>query len=163
MPDHFLPSQCDACRRACLTPLSRAAQAPCPMCGGRTQITPGELYRAEDAGLFYRIESAVNSGALTESQRLDVTAELNNVVERTRAPELMLTRLVKVLPSLRFLLDASPTEREWLVRGMGMLLAIVSGQLGRSRRSNRLPARESNQGLPKWLELATGWPPADSS
>jgi hypothetical protein len=163
MTDLFLPSQCDACGRAYLTPVEGAAYAPCSLCGGRTQITPGELYRAEDADLFYRIESAVNTGALTESQRIEITAELNNVAERTRAPEPMLTRLIEVLPSLRFLLYNLPTERDRLVRGMGMLLAIVSGQLGRSRRSYRLPSRESNQGLPTWLESATRESPADSS
>lgn len=161
MTNLFLPSQCHACWRACLTPLARAACTPCPKCGGRTQITPGELYRAEDADLFDRIESAVNRGGLTESQRLEVTAELNNVVERTRAPEAMLTRLIEMLPCLRFLLDDSPTARDRLVRGMGMLLAIVSGQLGCSRRSNKLPSRESNQGLPQWLELATRGSSAD--
>jgi hypothetical protein len=163
MTDLLLPSRCNACRRAHLTPLERTAYAPCPLCGGRTQITPGELYRAEDADLFYRIESAVNTGALTESQRLEITAELNNVAERKRAPEPMLARLIEMLPSLRFMLYGLPKERDRLVRGMGMLLAIVSGQLGRSRWSNTLPSRESNQGLPTWLESATREPHADSS
>jgi hypothetical protein len=74
----------------------------------------------------------------------------------------MLTRRIEVLPSLRFLLDSSPPERDRLVHGMGMLLAIVSGQSGRSRRSNKLPSREGDQGLPAWVELATRAPPANS-
>jgi hypothetical protein len=75
----------------------------------------------------------------------------------------MLARLIEVLPSLRIMLYGLPKERDRLVRGMGLLLAIVSGQLGLARRSYRLPSRESNQGLPTWLESAIRESPADSS
>jgi hypothetical protein len=126
------------------------------------QVTPGELYRAGDRSLFDRIEAAVNEEGVTDSQRLQITAELSDIAERTRAPELMLTRLSEVLPSLHFLLSDSDAKHDRLVRGLGMLLAIVSGQAGRSRRSNELPRREIGQCLPAWLESATRSLPADS-
>jgi hypothetical protein len=115
------------------------ADAACPKCGGQAQVIPGELYRASEAALFDQIESAVNAHALTPTEMLAITVELINIVERTRAPAAMLSRIVVLLPALHFLADESQHDNLRMVRGMGMLLAIVGPQGHGSRQRESLP------------------------
>jgi hypothetical protein len=89
---------------------------------------PGELYRAEDALLFDEIEAAFRAVALPAAETLRIVSELGNVRQRTRAPYELLLRLLRPLPGLQFLEPTHPAERERLVRGMGMLLAIAAAR-----------------------------------
>jgi hypothetical protein len=132
--------------RAFLTPLRAGGQVNCRTCGGLAHVVPGEVYRAEDAALFAKIEAAFDSADLTLAETFRIAAELGNVLERTRSPYTLLLRLLLLVPGLRFLEPAHPDEQERLVRGMGMLLAIAAArvkdgvELPRSVRAREHPA-----------------------
>ncbi len=104
-------------------------QRHCGNCGSRAHVVPGEVYRAEDAVLFARIEAAFNSVDLPLTETFRIVTELGNVLERTRAPYALLLRLLRPVPGLRFLQPTHPGEQEQLVRGMGMLLAIAAARV----------------------------------
>ena len=136
----YVPTHCPRCLRAFLIPLHAGAEVSCGNCGGLAQVVPGEVYRAEDAILFGKVERAFDSANLPLSETFRIVAELGNVLERTRSPYTLLLRLLRPVPGLRFLEPTQPDEQERLVRGMGMLLAIAAARAQQSvelRRSVR--------------------------
>lgn len=124
----YVPTHCPRCLRAFLIPLHAGADVSCGNCGGLAQVVPGEVYRAEDAILFGKIERAFDLANLPLSETFRIAAELGNVIERTRSPHTLLLRLLLPVPGLRFLESTQPEEQELLVRAMGMLLAIAAAR-----------------------------------
>jgi hypothetical protein len=115
--------------RAFLTPDRAGAGVSCKNCGSLARVVPGEVYRAEDAVLFAKIEAAFDSVDLPLAETFHIATELANVLERTRSPNMLLRRLLLPVPGLRFLKPTHPGEEELLVRGMGMLLAIAAARV----------------------------------
>jgi hypothetical protein len=124
----YVPTHCPRCLRAFLIPVRAGAEVSCGRCGGLAHVVPGEVYRAEDAILFGKIENAFALAHLPLSETFRIAAELGNVIERTRSPYTLLLRLLLPVPGLRFLEPRQPEELERLVRAMGMLLAIAAAR-----------------------------------
>jgi hypothetical protein len=121
----YLPVSCRSCGRAGLAEVRAESDVTCQRCGARASIVPGEAYQERDAALFDQLEDVVHDAQLSEPDASQVAALLTDVSKRTRAPELVMSRVLAFLPKLTFLSATPPAERSRLVRALGMLLPII--------------------------------------
>lgn len=98
-------------------------------------MVPGESYVEDDAALFDRVAAAVDAELRTLRVAQKIVADLRGAQRASERPELVLLRITDDLPGLRFLIPSLYTQRPTqahraqLVRGMGMVLTVVSARL----------------------------------
>jgi hypothetical protein len=124
-----LPTLCAKCDDVSL----RTAQAHdgfvCRKCGGQARAIPGEIYHVEDCPLFDQVKASTDAMVLAQTELAQLVTQLSNVAKRTAAPEVMLSQILQLLPSLEFLKPESGAESTRLVQALGMLLAIATARL----------------------------------
>jgi hypothetical protein len=121
-----LPTACYACDRSWLAPPGLGCAVTCPSCGGPADVVPGESYQVDDVALFARLEGVVRDSQLPRLASHRLWTILNNVVERTRRPDLLLLPVVKAMPALKFVQTNSADDRAHLARAAGMILVVIT-------------------------------------
>ena len=124
----LIPTHCDACGRATLTPGSaiEAGAARCGECGNQARTVPGSSYGAGDAALYDKLAQGLRDAGVTAARAAALSAELNAALG-SGAPGQALHRLLASLPALGALglnLDGDPQQLRKLE---GMLTTLLSG------------------------------------
>ncbi|HXK19251.1 MAG TPA: hypothetical protein VNG33_15665 [Polyangiaceae bacterium] len=127
--DLYFPTACDSCDRTWLAPPGLEPGATCRFCSEPAQVVPGETYRAEDIGLFERIESAVYAAQLAQLPSQRLWATLSEVAERGRRPDLLLRPVINAMPALQFVQEAFVEDRTQLAHAVGMILVVITAHL----------------------------------
>jgi hypothetical protein len=103
----------------------------CQRCGARANVVPGEAYHERDVALFDKLEAVVHRAQLSEQDANVIAFMLNDLADRTQAPDIVISRLLGFLPELGFLTSRLPEVRSQLVRALGMLLPIIGTRFRR--------------------------------
>ncbi|HXK20041.1 MAG TPA: hypothetical protein VNG33_19655 [Polyangiaceae bacterium] len=125
MTAQYLPTACKSCGRAALAPIHLGVEPTCQRCGARARVVPGEAYQERDIALFEQLEMLVYGAELSAQDTQVVSILLSDVADRTKAPDLVVARLLRFLPGLAHLTPPLPEARPDLAHALGMLLPIV--------------------------------------
>lgn len=137
----LIPTHCDGCGRATLTPTSalEAGAASCSECGAQARSVPGSSYGPDDAELYDKLAQGMRDAGVTAARAASLSAELN-AAPSSDAPGQGLRRMLASLPALEALELSVDAEPQVLRKLEGMLTTLLAG-IGSGRRlSDMVPA-----------------------